>query len=196
MIREIAAEGLQPNPIELRARLQSRVPVEGVERYLQQLRKVITCRYSFQRVPVLREEDTLNLGFGAIRSRTLAKNLEGCNEAFLFAVTLGLGVDRLLMRLSASDLAGHFITDALASTLADAACDLAEKELKGTLTCAKRYSPGYGDLSLTLQKPLLDFLQGQKLGITLTKNLLMVPTKSITAIMGIKNEHERKTLLF
>ncbi len=189
MIREIDALCLQPDPIELRARLQSRLPVEGAEHCLQELRKVITCRYSFRRVPILRESDTLELGFGKIQSRSLAKNLEGCNEAFLFAVTLGIGVDRLLMRLSVSDTAEHFITDALASTLADAACQLAEDELKGTLNCAKRYSPGYGDLSLSYQEPLLRFLQGQAIGITLTKNLLMVPTKSITAIMGIKYEN-------
>ncbi len=188
MIREIAAETLQPNPIELQARLQSRIPVEGTEKYLRDLKKVITCRYSYQRVPVQRTKDTLDFGFASIQSRSLSQNLEGCREAFLFVVTLGIGVDRLLMRLSASDLAGHFITDALASSLADAACDEAEQEIKGKLTCTKRYSPGYGDLSLDLQEPLLQFLQGQKLGITLTKNLLMVPTKSITAIMGIKDE--------
>ena len=190
MIRTIPAERLQPNPIELAARLQSRIPVEGVETYLKNLQEVITCRYSYQRVPIIRSGNSLDLGFQSTQSRSLTKNLEGCREAFLFAVTLGIGVDRLLMRLSASDLAGHFITDALASALADAACDEAEREIRGALNCTKRYSPGYGDLPLNLQEPLLQFLQGQKLGITLTKNLLMVPTKSITAIMGIKDENK------
>ena len=188
MIRELDAKNLCPNPIELRARLMSRIPVEGTEKYQNALQKAIRCRYSYQRVPILREGDTLNLGFGPFQSKSLSSRLEECDEAFVFAVTLGIGVDRLLMRLSASDPAGHFITDAYASALADAACDLAEKELQGELPCIRRYSPGYGDLSLELQKPLLDFLDGRQLGITVTKNWLMVPTKSITAIMGIKHE--------
>lgn len=189
MIRTIDAEALCPDPIELRARLMSRIPIEGTEKYQQALRHAIDCRYSYQRVAIRREGNTLDLGFGCFESESLSKRLEGCREAFLFAVTLGLGVDRLLMRLSASDPTGHFITDAYASALADAACDLAEQELAQGLSCIRRYSPGYGDLSLSLQQPLLDFLQGRQLGITLTKNWLMVPTKSITAIMGIKDEH-------
>lgn len=188
MIRTIDAELLCPDPIELRARLQSRIPVEGTEKYQARLREAIRCRYAVRQVSILRDGDRLNLGFGPFESQSLGKRLDGCEEAFVFAVTLGLEVDRLLMRLSATDLTGHFITDAYASALADAACDLAEAEIRGTLPCIPRYSPGYGDFSLDLQKPLLDFLQAGQLGITLTKNRLMVPTKSITAVMGIKNE--------
>lgn len=188
MIRQLDAEKLCPNPVELRARLMSRIPVEGTEKYQAELQKTIRCRYAFKRVEIQRDGNTLDLGFGRFQSESLASRLEGCKEAFVFAVTLGLEVDRLLMKLSACDAAGHFITDAYASALADAACDLAEKELQKGLNCIRRYSPGYGDLSLELQKPLLDFLDGRQLGITVTKNLLMVPTKSITAIMGIKHE--------
>jgi len=188
MIRELKTETLCPNPVELRARLMSRIPVEGTEKYQAELQKAIRCRYAFKRVTVQKDADTLDLGFGRFQSKSLASRLAECDEAFVFAVTLGLEVDRLLMRLSACDPAGHFITDAYASALADAACELAEKELREGLDCIRRYSPGYGDLSLELQKPLLDFLEGRQLGLTVTKNLLMVPTKSITAIMGIKHE--------
>ena len=188
MICPLDAKTLCPDPIELRARLMSRLPVEGTEKYQAALRDAIRCRYSFQKVPIRREGETLNLGFGDFKSKSLSKWISGCEEAFVFAVTLGIEVDRLLMRLSATDAAGHFITDAFASALADAACDRAVEELAAGYCCTGRYSPGYGDLSLDLQEPLLRFLQGRELGITLTKNRLMVPTKSITAIMGIKNE--------
>ncbi len=188
MIRSIDAQLLCPDPLELKARLQSRIPVEGTEKYQDGLRKTIRCRYAVRRVPILRDGTRLDLGFGFFESQSLSKRLADCKEAFVFAVTLGLEVDRLLMRLSATDLTGHFITDAYASALADAACDFAEKEIRGGLPCIPRYSPGYGDFSLDLQKPLLDFLQATQLGITLTKNRLMVPTKSITAVMGIQDE--------
>lgn len=191
MIRtgEIPAAELQPDLGELAARLQTKreLAAEGTESCLRELQKVLQCRYACARVPILRPaENMLDLGFGPFESRNLYKNLEGCGEVFLFAVTLGVGVDRLLMRLSAVSGARHFITDALASALAEAACDRLDAELKGELTCAPRFSPGYGDLPLELQKPLLNLLQAQRIGIHLTENLLMVPTKSITAIMGIK----------
>ena len=49
-----------------------------------------------------------------------------------------------------------------------------------------RYSPGYGDLSLETQKIVFTLLNPEKhAGITLTDSLLMVPSKSITAVIGL-----------
>lgn len=182
---EIPVSALCPDPREQAARLQSLLPVEGSQKQLEELMQAVTCRYTALRVPIHRQSG-LELGFGAIHSRHLQKNLVGCEEAFLFAVTLGLGVDRYLNRCAALSGAKHFIADALASALAEAAAEEAEKRIKGSLCCNPRFSPGYGDLPLELQKPLLTLLEAQKIGITLNQNLLMVPTKSITAIMGIK----------
>ena len=122
-------------------------------------------------------------------SATLIKNLQGCREVFVFAVTLGLGVDRLLTQLSLVSPSKHFITDALASAMAEAAADKAEEIIKGTLACRPRFSPGFGDLSIELQPRILNLLNAQRLlGITTNNSLLMSPGKSVTAIMGIKND--------
>ena len=54
------------------------------------------------------------------------------------------------------------------------------------LVPTRRYSPGYGDLPLSVQPALLDALDaGRRLGVTLTESLLMVPMKSVTAVVGI-----------
>ena len=192
-VQEIPAAKLQPEPGELAARLQTKrdVTVAGVQEAQAAPEEAICCRFCWIKAPILRPaENTLDFGFGAFFSKDLTKNLDGCAEAFLFAVTLGLGVDRLLLRLAQVSQARHFITDALASALAEAACDQAEARIKGALSCKPRFSPGYGDLPLEMQKPLLNRLEArQRLGITLTQNLLMVPTKSITAIMGIYHEN-------
>ena len=46
-------------------------------------------------------------------------------------------------------------------------------------------APGYGDLPLSCQPTLLSVLDAtRRLGITLTPSLLMVPTKSVTAVLG------------
>ena len=157
------------------------------------------CRESFNKAvhykcvyiqsPVdLSTEGVCDLGFMKIPSRDLYKNLRGCSEAFVMALTAGLSVDRLLARLNITSQAEHFMTDALSSAAIESFCDHACAIMQASLRCAPRYSPGYGDLSITFQKPLLERLNAfETLGITLNSAYLMTPVKSITAIMGIRS---------
>lgn len=155
-----------------------------------ELEKNILCKYSAVRTPVeFFDGNRLNCGFGEVKSENLCKNLMGCREVFVFAVTLGIGVDRFLNKLSLTSPANHFIADAFASAYAESAADKAEEIMKGSLECRPRFSPGYGDLDLSCQKNVLEFVNAQRLlGISLNKSLLMSPTKTITAIVGIENE--------
>ncbi len=164
--------------------------MDEIDTCLEKLKKVVSVKFSAVRVPVnYLGEDRLDCGFGEFKSTTLIKNLQGSKEVFVFAVTLGLGVDRLLTQLSLVSPARHFITDALASSMAESAADKAEEIIKGNSNCRPRFSPGFGDLTLELQPRILDLLNAQRLlGITINKTLLMSPGKSVTAIMGIKNE--------
>jgi len=40
------------------------------------------------------------------------------------------------------------------------------------------------DIPLSFQKPLLEYLDNKKLGITINEKYIMYPEKSITAILG------------
>ncbi len=184
------AEELKINLREVASRLRADEETAGGEEAsaaLAALLPAVCCRGAFLRVPVRRGEDgLLDFGFGAVRSFDLTRNLSDCSEAFLFAVTLGAGVDRLLLRLSHTSPAKHFLYDGLASALAEAACDRAEEAFEKGIPCRPRFSPGYGDLPLSFQPALLAALDAGKLaGITLNRSLLMSPMKSITAIVGI-----------
>ncbi len=161
-----------------------------IDSCLAELKAVANIKFSAVRVPVnYLGEDRLNCGFGEFKSATLIKNLQGCKEVFIFAVTLGLGVDRLLTQFSLVSPSKHFITDALASSMAETAAEAAEEIIKGKLNCRPRFSPGFGDLSLEVQPRIIELLNAQRLlGITINKSLLMSPRKSVTAIVGIKNE--------
>lgn len=188
----IPTEELMLNEGEAARRLHT---ARGFEMYeidicLTELKAAANAKFSAVRVPVkYLGKDTLDCGFGEFKSATLIKNLKGSKEAFVFAVTLGLSVDRLLTQLSLVSPSKHFITDALASAMAEAAADKAEEIIKGKLACRPRFSPGFGDLSLELQPRILNLLNAQRLlGITTNNSLLMSPGKSVTAIMGIKNE--------
>lgn len=164
--------------------------MDEIDSCLAELKAVTNIKFSSVRVPVnYPGDDRLNCGFGEFKSATLIKNLQGCKEAFVFAVTLGLGVDRMLTQLSLVSPSKHFICDALASSMAEAAAEKAEEIIKGNLDCRPRFSPGFGDLSLEVQPRILELLNAQRLlGITTNKTFLMSPGKSVTAIVGIKNE--------
>ena len=56
-------------------------------------------------------------------------------------------------------------------------------------TTLPRFSAGYGDLSLDFQHEIFKVLSPEKhLGITLSSGGLMIPTKSVTAMIGYRYE--------
>lgn len=193
MIPPVFSGSLTADEIEICPRetaLRLGCPADTVaiaEDCLTELNKAVLCRYAYCCLPITHPRGGVtDLGFGELSSRDLVKNLGSCQEAFLLAVTLGAGVDRLLLRLSRLSAARHFVTDALASALAEAACDRAEAIATQGIPCRPRYSPGYGDLSLGVQRPLLTTLDAsRRCGITIGDTLIMSPSKSITAIIGI-----------
>ena len=188
-VGQLCADELVLNPAETAARLGTSRDFqhERVDECLAVLRANMRCRYAYARMPVAVEGDVCDFGFMQVQSRALGRNLDGCAEAYIFAVTLGAQVDRLLMRLAAVSQSDRFITDALASSAAESLCECVSRQLAAGLRCRPRFSPGYGDFSINFQPLVLDRLNaGSYLGITLTDALMMVPSKSITAVMGIE----------
>lgn len=153
---------------------------------LEELYEIMRPRYSAVRVPVSYEDSAVLIDGYRIESEGLMKNLSGAAEAYLIAVTLGTEVDTYLHRLGFLSGARRFAADAVASALAEALVCLADRELSCSLDCRPRFSPGYGDLPLSYQQVLLERVNAESLlGIRLTDTSFMLPSKSITAIMGI-----------
>jgi cobalamin-dependent methionine synthase I len=141
--------------------------------------------------PVEREGARLSIG-GRLESssRTLRERLEGCSTAWLFAATIGEGVERRAVTLSEKgEMTRSLLVDAYGSAAAIAlglaleesiARECAPRGLRAT----KRTAPGYGDFDLALQRPLVDLLDAASIGITLTEDFLMLPAKSISGVVG------------
>ena len=188
--RVIPIEELKINPWEVANRLN--VPrnfdSDEIDRCFKELKKVINCKISAVRISVKRlSGNRLDCGFGEFSSETLLKNLKDCKEAFVFAATIGMGVDRLLEKLSRISPAKHFVTDALASAVAEALADKAEEILCEGFSHRPRFSPGFGDLSIELQPRILGLVGADRLlGITVNDAYLMAPVKSVTAFIGIE----------
>lgn len=131
-------------------------------------------------------ENIVNIGFGDIHSRSLYTHLKDCHGVILFAATIGIEVDRLISKYSRIAPAKSVITDALASSAIENWCDTVELELTQNIKSCARFSAGYGDFPLEYQKDFVRCLDvARKLGVTLSDSLLMTPTKSVTAVIGL-----------
>lgn len=132
-------------------------------------------------------DDLISFDFMSVKSHSLAINLKGCSRAYVFGATLGLEVDRLIDKYSKILQSKASVLHAVGSALIESLCDYVNRALIEGKCCARRFSPGYGDLSLECQCDVIRALDAQrKIGITLSDSLLMSPSKSVTAIIGIK----------
>jgi hypothetical protein len=124
-----------------------------------------------------------------LSGRLAESMLPECTHAALLLCTLGLPFDGLLRTQQARSMAKAALLDACGSVLVEEACDRAEDTLRSRypgLYLTDRFSPGYGDLPLSLQPLLLHALDAEKqAGVYLTDSCLMNPSKTVTAIVGL-----------
>ncbi|MDE5943769.1 MAG: Vitamin B12 dependent methionine synthase activation subunit [Clostridia bacterium] len=137
---------------------------------------------------ISRGDGVIDLGFARTESKALFKNLEGCNKIALFAATIGAEVDRLIIKYEKLSPARAAVLQAMGAAAAECWCDDVNAQITKEFGETKpRFSCGYGDLPIELQKDIFVALNATKnLGITLSENCFMTPTKSVTAIVGIK----------
>lgn len=137
---------------------------------------------------VLSVDASINLNYPDLQS-----HLQGCEECLFIAGTLGVAMDTRLKYVSHIDMAKYIMMDAAAGALIEETLDLLEASLPIERTTF-RYSPGYGDVPLSLQKELLAVLDTQrKIGLSVTPQFLMVPTKSISGFVGIGATRRERT---
>ena len=124
----------------------------------------------------------------------ILEHLQGCGAVVLMAATLGPDVERLLMRTGVQDMAAAMVLDACASGAIEALCNALEEDLRRQmrgqgLWLTGRFSPGYGDMPLSQQRELCEVLDVQRrIGLTLSTTGLMIPRKSVTALMGLSDK--------
>lgn len=126
----------------------------------------------------------------ALQSRDLGRNLSGCSQVALLAATIGPQVDALIRRHSSLDPVYASILQATGAMYIEELVDLVNSEIKKIaaaqgLKTKPRYSPGYGDVPLQVQKDFFRLLPCTRIGLTLMDTLIMAPEKSVTAFVGI-----------
>lgn len=116
----------------------------------------------------------------------------------LFVASVGSGISDRISELTAmGDSLQSYVYDVLGSVVAqktvDKMADLLELEVnKQGLGISDPYSPGYCDWSVAEQQNLFSFYPEGFCGVTLSDSSLMSPIKSISGIIGIGKDFQRK----
>ena len=166
--------------------------IKAVRECAAKMEPQLTPRYITRIFDLERDAETLRIESMEIRSRSLSSNLEGCEKVCLMAATLGLAPDRLASRASAQGKMSEAVMyQAIGAAYIEKWCDTvndsvaAEARREGWYA-KPRFSPGYGDFPLEYQTAFFEILQiPRRIGVTLTKSLMMVPSKSVTAVIGL-----------
>ena len=164
-----------------------------LEECLKEAVSIFTYKVCYGVFPLEICGNEIDLSFTKTVSKDLSRTLKSSDKFILFAATVGFELDRLINRYSKISPSKALMFQAIGTerieSLCDAFCLDMEKEF-GNLT--SRFSSGYGDLSLDIQKDFFAVLDpNRKIGLTLNESLVMTPSKSVTAIVGISNCSEK-----
>jgi len=168
-----------------------------VEACAREMLSAVRPRWSWRAVSLTLEEHGVRLENGLLLpGQDLKAHLTGCDRAAVFCATLGAEADALIRRAERLDMGRALTLDCCASAAIEAVCDRIETELQGNFPGCSfpfRYSPGYGDLPLEVQGPILELLDApRRAGLCATANHLLTPRKSVTALLGVaEGEIER-----
>ena len=147
----------------------------------------LTFKVCYSVLDIKTQGEVCDFGVFSFKSRNLSNNLKDCNKAVVFAATVGVGIDRLIAKYGTLSPSKSVLLDAIGTERIEALCDLFCEDIKKDFISLKpRFSPGYGDFDLSHQKDIFSLLNCQKnIGLTVTESLLMSPSKSVTAIVGV-----------
>lgn len=165
--------------------------LELIGRSFAELEETAQKRIVWKRMEAKVTGEKIMIGPMEIASRSLSRNLKGCEEAVLLGATLGAQTDLLLRRHSRTDMAGAVVLQACAAALLEEYLDGWQDEMTEVLAREGRYprprfSPGYGDFSISHQGEILQILDASKrIGLSMTESCMLTPTKSVTALMGL-----------
>ncbi len=122
--------------------------------------------------------------------------LRTCSSVVLLAATLGSETESLIRRAAAARTADALILDAAGSAAIERVCDNFCADLAAALAprfLTDRFSPGYGDMPLSDQHALFRVLDvSRRIGVSLSASALMIPQKSVTALIGVSDRPQEK----
>ncbi|MFH1783464.1 MAG: methionine synthase [bacterium] len=168
---------------------------DTLNKYIDEAMDLITLRGSALRVGIKKKTSVKTILENGIefKSKDLARMLKKSNEVLLMGTSAGPEIMQKIKEDSKNkNLTRAVVFDAVGSEIADDALnwitDYINREIRreGKYLSKKRFSAGYGDLSIKNQQIIYDTLHLEHIGVVLLKNYMLIPEKSVTAISGIE----------
>lgn len=146
--------------------------------------QAVTPRHACSRFSIEKTGEGIHIPMAGLTliGNNICEFMANSCECYLLAATLGIEADRLISLTQKKSISDGLIIDAIANAAIEAYCDELQYKIYGCL--AARYSCGYGDLPIELQSDFLSALNAQKaIGLYCSDNNIMIPRKSVTAII-------------
>ena len=162
--------------------------IRTVREAFMKLEGYITPRCVWGKFHVIHFDGGLELEGAYIYSNDIARLTARSDECILLAATLGHEVDRQITLAQSRNM--------LEGVALDACARFVKREIVPSLRKGEklthRFSPGYGDLKMNVTEDVIAILNAtKKIGLSVTRSIMMVPVKSVTAIIGIIKESAR-----
>ncbi|MDH5478531.1 MAG: hypothetical protein OEY50_09375 [Nitrospinota bacterium] len=131
---------------------------------------------------------------GLFTGKDMVNLLGQCPQATVLAVTIGDGLETEVERLDkAGDITEAYLLEMVGGLMADYMADRVDERIESSIQRAgfdrtMRYSPGYGDWPLERQPLLARIVEAERIGITVTQSHIMIPRKSVSAVIGWKRK--------
>lgn len=130
--------------------------------------------------------------------KKIGLHLAGCDKVILLSATVGDGIESVVTkRFADGQYASSVLLDAAATTAVEQVANAMEKALRPKAAAKGygmrwRFSPGYGDWPIEQQPELIRLTEAGRIGVHLSSSMMLIPRKSITAIIGLYKEDKSK----
>ncbi|HLR21837.1 MAG TPA: methionine synthase [Tissierellaceae bacterium] len=170
-----------------------------IDESIEEMERTIDGKSVYKFFQLNREEELSIDGTNIVlKGRDIKRHLENSNSCILIGVSLGHKVDTIIRYYEKLDMTKAIILDSCASVAIEDIINNINGNLETIVSKDKkiltsRYSPGYGDWPLDIQRNILDVLESSKtIGLNLTSHNILIPRKSITAIIGVMDNKFKK----
>lgn len=176
-------------------------PEENIQKILNECESnvldMIDPRYIYKCFDIISNQDKIVLDNCKLEltGNDIVNHLKGCTKVILMCATLSINMDRFIRVTQITDMTKAVIIDSLASVAIEKICDNIQDDIMEEFSGyfqTYRYSPGYGDFPIEIQKDFLSVLDAPKrIGLTSTDDCILTPKKSVTAVIGLSETQLR-----
>lgn len=167
--------------------------VSLIDEHMENAHQLMEPAYSYiiKDIEAVRRSCVFLDGSIVFESEVMARLMEQCKMVTVFLVTIGSRLEKMVLRLAEDGLVlESTVLDAIGSVATEMVAEFVHGRVEEVshaqgLCVSRRFSPGYCDWAIRQQKMVFRAMDGNSMGVRLTKECLMLPRKSVSGVIGI-----------